>query len=110
MLIMVMGLIPLVPIKVEAADPPINIDIGTIGDGASGTGYTFSSNILTITGVGPYVITGTTISNRIVVNGGSGVTSDITLNGVDIQISGCAMNITNNYIHRRIWRQNWWRN
>ena len=103
-IVMIMGLIPVVPMKVEAANP-IDINIGTIVDGTSGDGYTFSSHTLTITGVGPYVITGTTTTNHIVVSGGSGVISNITLNGVDIQFSDgmlwgsagtCAMEINNN--------------
>jgi len=56
------------------------IDMSTVS--ASGTGYTYASNVVTITTSGEYEIIGTTTTKRVVV--ASGVTADITLNGVSI--------------------------
>jgi len=59
------------------------IDMSTVS--ASGTGYTYSGGVVTITTSGEYEITGTsTVANakRVVV--ASGVTADITLNGASI--------------------------
>ena len=54
------------------------------------TGWTYSGNVLTINTTGAYTISmktpGTTTNNRIAV--ASGVTADITLNGVSIDDDG----------------------
>ena len=56
------------------------IDMTTVS--AGGTGYTYASNVVTITTNGEYEITGTTTTKRVVI--ATGVTADITLNGVNI--------------------------
>jgi hypothetical protein len=62
-----------------------NIDINSPTDDPT-NGWTWSSPTLTITDNGTYTITGTTTTNTIKVN--SGVNANITLNGVNIDVSG----------------------
>ncbi len=68
-----------------AASDSVTIDIETVT--GNGTGYTYSGGILTIIESGSYVITGsgTSTANRIKIN--SGLTADITLNNVNIDVS-----------------------
>ena len=71
-----------------------SIDINNLTNGMSGTGWSFSGNVLTITGDGSYQIdgTGATTANRIVV--ASGTVADVTLNNVNIQTSvGAALDM-----------------
>lgn len=62
----------------------------TVTGGTSGTDYTYSSGVLTIISNKELTISGTTTSDRIVVDSTSG--ANITLNGVEIDVS--AMNNT----------------
>ena len=64
----------------------------------SPSGWTYSSSTVTITGNGDYTITGSTTTNRVVVD--NSVTANITLNGVSIDVSGetnaCAFDVKPN--------------
>lgn len=64
---------------------------------STGTGWSFSGNAVTIENNGNYTIFGTTAVNRVVVK--SGVTANITLNNVNIDVSGtayaCAFDMSN---------------
>ncbi|GEM_PF-1958600 len=81
-------------------DVPVNIDLGTLSEGSSGDGYSFSGGLLTITGSGPFIIrSSVSTSNRVLVNAPDGVTSDIT--ALDLKISSttegnCAFALTDN--------------
>jgi hypothetical protein len=66
--------------------PPININIGDLSATTSAPGWRFANNTLFITDPFHYTITGTTNANRVVV--ASGVTADITLSGVSINMNG----------------------
>jgi hypothetical protein len=67
-----------------------------IDNPSSGPGYTWNSPTLTITDGGTYTLTGATTTNRIAV--GPGITANITLRDVDINVSGtsnaCAFEIS----------------
>lgn len=71
------------------AEQPVTLDCETAG-GLTITGnescYTYGSNIITITANGNFTISGTTTTDNIVV--ASGVTANITLNDVSIDVSG----------------------
>jgi len=56
------------------------INLSTVA--SSGTGYTYASNVVTITTSGEYELTGTTARVRVII--ATGVTADITLNGVNM--------------------------
>ena len=71
-------------IPTALADDAVNIDIGSVS--TDGTGYTYLDNKVTIHANGTYHITGTTTTNSIRVY--SGVTADITLNNVSIDVGG----------------------
>ena len=62
----------------------------------TGNTWTYNSNVVTISGSGPYIIKGATTANRVVV--AANVTANITLNDVSIDVSGvsdaCAFYIT----------------
>lgn len=62
----------------------------TVTGGTSSTDYTYSGGVLTIISNKELTISGTTTSDRIVVDSTSG--ANITLNGVEIDVS--AMNNT----------------
>lgn len=68
------------------------------GDPTYGTDYDYSGNVLTIKSSTPMTISGTTTTGAIVVAGG--ITANITLDGVNIDVSArhsaCAFNITGN--------------
>jgi len=86
-------ILSLTVIPTAFAEDSINIDMSTVS--SDGTGYTYSSNIITITANGSYTITGTSTSKRIKV--ASGVTADITLSSVGIDVSSgstCAFDMT----------------
>ena len=96
-----------------AENNPIQIDIATVTEG--GFGFTFASNVLTITENGWYAITGTTTARRIVVASGytvyltftdlnienatspaldiTGATARITIHGTNVLTGACGIKV-----------------
>ena len=79
-------------------DQPIEIDLATTTDGASGDGYSYSGGLLTITGEGPFIITtSSSVSGRGIVVNTASTTAAITLEDVSISNTGtsaCALAIS----------------
>jgi len=84
-----------VPVMQPMAD--FAIDLATLTNGDSGTGWTFSSGVLTFDGTAignAYTITtSASTTNRIVVNTGSSTAFGITLSGVTISSVGSSLDL-----------------
>jgi hypothetical protein len=81
--------------QTASAQAVTSIDIGLVSAGGSGSGgsFTYSSSVVTLTTTGGnYVITGGTANKRIVVQ--SGITANITLNGVNISVEYCPFDMS----------------
>lgn len=90
-LCMVLAMLPVSTFPVYAAGGL------TVTGGVPDTDYTYAGDVLTITSGTPISISSaTTTTDRIVVQ--SGITANITLNGMDIDVSetldACAFNMT----------------
>jgi len=75
----------LLPTEALAAETTNTFGAFTVTYDGSGTAPTYGGNVLTL-GSGTYTINGTTTADKIVVS--SGATANITLNGVNIDLSG----------------------
>ncbi|GAB6394567.1 MAG: hypothetical protein MdMp024_0879 [Bacteroidales bacterium] len=73
--------VPLLLLLCIAALPAFADGIINIAQPDSGSGWTFAGNVVTITANGNYTVTGTTTTNRIVINK---VTATVTLNNANI--------------------------
>lgn len=98
LLLMVCMLLTMLPMDVFASNEnPVNImgfdgtcDLTVMG-GTLNTDYSYEDNTLRVLTGTAITVSGTTTKDRIVVE--SGVTANITLNGVDISVNGCAFEV-----------------